>query len=274
MSNKTNLLVPIDFTEVTENAFTFALDIAKDHHTSIILLHIVSYPTDRLEAEQKLKNLINKHVKDNEVEVDFRVVIGKVLTDIGIIADSIGVDLIIMGTHSTSIWQKIFGSPAMSVVSNSSVPFVLIQKKTDFSKINTIVMTLDMAVETTQVVRHAARFAKIFHSKLYLVARNYTDELLRKNIHVNLIIVNDYLQKNNLEMEIKLLDDKDFEKALVDFCKEVNANLLAATYYKETFQMFSSNIVQELAENNLGIPVLTYNGEDSSIPSNFGFITT
>lgn len=271
---KTKFLVPIDFTESTEDAFVFTLDAAKYHKTSIVLLHIISDPNDRVAAEQKLNQLIAKHVKDNSVEVDTRVVIGKVLTDIGIIAESIDVDLIVMGTHSTSMWQKIFGSPAMSVVSNSNVPIILTQKNTEFAKIKTIVMTLNMAKESIQVVKYAAKIAKLFNSKLYLVAQKYNDELLMKKININLILANTYLKDEGLNATIELIEDANFEKSLLNFCKEVNANLLAATYYPETFQMFSANLVQELAGNDLGLPVMTFYGEDSAIASNFGFITT
>jgi nucleotide-binding universal stress UspA family protein len=273
MITKTKFLVPIDFTEVTEDAFVFALDAAKYHKTNIVLLHIISDPNDRIGAEQKLNQLIAKHVKDNSVEVDTRVVIGKVLTDIGVIADSIGVDLVVMGTHSTSMWQKIFGSPAMSVVSNSNVPIILTQKNTEFAKIKNIVMTLNLAKESIQVVKYAAKIAKMFNSQLFLVARKYNDENFMKKININLILANSFLKEEGLNADIELLDDSNFERALLDFCKQVDANLLAATYYPESFQLFSANLVQELAGNELGLPVMTFYGEDSAIASNFGFIT-
>lgn len=273
MSSTTKFLVPIDFTEVTEDAFVFALDVAKYHKSNIVLLHIISDPNDRVGAEQKLLQLITKHVKDSGVNVETRVVLGKVLKDIGVIADSIGVDLVIMGTHSTSMWQKIFGSPAMSVVSNSNVPIILTQKDTEFAKIKNIVMTINLAKESIQVVKYAAKIAKIFNSNLFLVAKKYNDELLMKKLKINLILTNDYLRDEGIKAEVELLDDSNFEKSLLNFCKKVDANLLAATYYPESFQMFTANLVQELAENELGIPVMTFYGEDSAIASNFGFIT-
>lgn len=272
MATKNSLLIPIDFTEVTEKALAFAVDMAKYHKTSIVLLHIISDPNDRIAAEQKLELLIKKY-DNNEIEMDKRVVIGKVLTDIGVIADSIGVDLIIMGTHSTNIWQKIFGSPAMSVVSNSDVPIILIQKESEFSKIKNIVMTLDLAKESTQVVRYAAKIAKLFNSKIYLVAQKYNDELLMQKININLRLANNYLLEEGLNTEVELIEDTKYEKSLLDFCKTVNADLLATTYYQETFHMFSANLVQELSQNSLGLPVMTLNGEDTSLGTSFGFIT-
>lgn len=272
MITKFHFLVPIDFTPVTENALVFALDAAKYNKGNIVLLHIISHSNERLVAESKLRDLIQKH-KVDDVVIEIRVVVGKVLKDIGIIAESIGVELIVMGTHGTSIWQKIFGSPAMSVVSNSKVPIVLTQEDTTFEKIKTIVMTINLSKESIQVVKHAAKIARIFKSTIILVGQRYSDKGFMKKIEVNLTVATNYLQQAGLDANIHLLDEAGFEKQLIDYCKIVNADLLAATYYQDSFQFFSNNLVQVLAENKLGIPVITFDGEDTSTGSQFGFIT-
>lgn len=272
MATQFQYLVPIDFTPVTENALVFAMDAAKHNKGELVLLHIISHPKERIAAEKNLRDLATKY-HTPEVTVSIRVVIGKVLRDIGIIADSIGVRLIIMGTHSPSIWQKIFGSPALSVISNSNVPIVLIQEDTSFHKIKSIVMTIDLAKESVQVVKHASKVAQVFNSKLFLVGQRYNDEGLMQKIQINLHVANGYLKDHNLPATIQLLDSADFEKNLIEYCREVKADLLAATYYQDTFHLFSSNLVQSLSENELAIPVMTFDGEDTSSGSQFGFIT-
>jgi nucleotide-binding universal stress UspA family protein len=265
-------LVPIDFTPVTENALVFALDAAKYNQGDIVLLHIISHTKERIAAEKNLRDLAAKY-ENPDVKITTRVVIGKVLRDIGIIADSIGVQLIIMGTHNSSMWHKIFGSPAMSVVSNSNVPIILTQQDTSFHKIKSIVMTVDLARESVQVVRYASKVAQVFNSKLFLVGQRYSDEGLMQKIEVNLRVANGYLKEQGLETSIHLLDSTGFEKHLIDYCREVDADLLAATHYQDMFSLFSTNLVQSLAQNELAIPVMTLDGEDTSSGSQFGFIT-
>lgn len=273
MANTFHYLVPIDFTPVTENALVFALDAAKHNQGDIVLLHIISHSKERIAAEKNLRDLAAKY-ENPEVKISTRVVIGKVLRDIGIIADSIGVQLIIMGTHSTSIWQKIFGSPALSVISNSNVPIILTQQDTSFHKIKSIVMTVDLARESVQVARYAARVAQVFNSKVYLVGQRYADEGLMQKIEVNLRVASNYLQDQGVAaVSIHLLDESNYEKNIIAYCREVSADLLAATCYQDMFSIFSSNLVQNLAENELAIPVMTFDGEDTSSGSQFGFIT-
>ncbi|WP_343747303.1 universal stress protein [Fluviicola sp.] len=265
-------LVPIDFTPVTENALVFALDAAKYNHGDIVLLHIIAHAKERIPAEKNLRDLAAKY-QSPDVKITTRVVIGKVLRDIGLIADSIGVQLVIMGTHNTSAWQKIFGSPAMSVVSNSNVPIVLTQQDTSFHKIKSIVMTVDLARESVQVVKYASQVAKVFNSKIYLVGQRYSDEIFMKKIEVNLKVANGYLQDHGLETTVHLLDESNFEKGLIEYCREVKADLLAATYYQDMFTIFSTSLIQSLAQNELSIPVMTLDGEDTSSGAQFGFIT-
>ena len=90
---------------------------------------------------------------------------------------------------------------------------------------------------------------------------------------MNLRVAKSYLQDNGLSPEIHLLDSTNFEENLIEYCREVNADLLAATYYQDMFSIFSKNLVQSLAENELAIPVMTFDGEDTSSGSQFGFIT-
>ena len=94
-----------------------------------------------------------------------------------------------------------------------------------------------------------------------------------QKIEVNLRVANGYLQDHGLATTVHLLDSNNFEKNLIEYCREVNADLLAATHYQDMFSLFSANLVQSLAENELAIPVMTFDGEDTSSGSQFGFIT-
>jgi nucleotide-binding universal stress UspA family protein len=273
MTSKYTLLVPIDFTEVTENALKFALELSNLHNSGIFLLHVIQNASMRIEAEKKMDLLIQKYQEKTKHELEKKIVQGKVLTDIGLIADSIGVDLVIMGTHSPSIWSKIFGSPAMSVVSNCDVPLILTHKETELSKINSIVLTVDLVKESIQVVRYAVKMAKLFNAKVHVVAQRFSDEIFMRKANVNIRIANNYLKENKLDTEVELLSEANFEKELLHYCKTHQVDLLAATYYQETFHLFSSNLVQQLADNSFGIPIMTINGEETSLGTSFGFIT-
>jgi nucleotide-binding universal stress UspA family protein len=271
-SKFTTYVVPIDFTSTTENALRFALDISQGQNAHIILLHIVSQPVERIAAQQQLHQMIEKYATP-ENHLEYRVVTGKVLSDIGIIAESIDAKLIVMGTHDITIMGKIFGSKALEVVKNSKVPLILIQDGSNASSIKHIAMTIDLQRESIQVVKTAATIGKLFRSKVTLVGQRFEDSLLQKKIEINTKIATDYLRQHGLETTISMLPESHFETELIQFCKENGVDLLAATYYEETFRLFSSNLVSSLSHNELKIPVMTFDGEDTSSGSQFGFIT-
>ena len=96
---------------------------AETSHSTVILLHVVSKPTAVDEAREKL-NKITADVKDkHKVNVEVLVRIGNIFEDIPNVAQEYDVSLIFMGTHGATGWQKIVGSDALKVITNSGAPF-------------------------------------------------------------------------------------------------------------------------------------------------------
>lgn len=271
-TKKLTYLVPIDFTKETNNALLFAKDLAHGKEHQITLVHIVSNETERNMAEIKLRALAEEHHTDGTA-VKALVFVGSILADIGKVAQSVEASLIIMGTHHSSVFQKIMGSNAMKVVSNSEVPLILLQGETHFHAIKTIVMSLDLEKESIQVVKAAAATAKLFGATVQLVAPEQNDEFFKRRIELNLRVAQNYLRENGLTTEIHFLNHSGFAKALISYCEEKQANLLAATYYQEGFALFTENLVEALAHNSLNLPVMTINGENTSSATQFGFLT-
>lgn len=265
-------VVPIDFTSSTENALKFALEVASGHEAQLILLHIISDYKDRIGATQRLNELIRLNQHD-KVTMEARVVTGKVLSDIGMIAESLDAQLIVMGTHGLSMLGKIFGSKALEVVKHSKVPLILLQEGSKFHEINSIAMTIDLSRESIQVVKAASSLSKLLNAKVTLIGQHYNDAIFMKKIDVNLRVANDYLLQHGVETKIELLSEVHFIENLIQYCKENNVDMIAATYYEETFSLFSTKLIDTLANNALKIPVLTFDGEDTSSGTPFGFIT-
>lgn len=267
----TTYLVPIDFTFETENALMFALALAEKQAHKVVLLHIITNENERIAAEVKLSELV---ATTNDVAIEATVIIGNVLHDIGVIAEGIGASLIVMGTHGeVGLLSKILGSKTMRVLANSKVPIIIAQKETRFHTINTIVMTLDLEKESIQVVKHATKIGQLFDSKVVLVAAEQTDEFLQHKIELNLKLSRNYLNEHGLNTEIHLVSSKGYVKNLLAYCEEIGADMLAATYYQDSFFSFSEHLIKALATNSLQIPVMTFDGESTSSGSQFGFLT-
>ena len=103
---------------------------------------------------------------NDQIDVRSIVRVGNIFDDIGDAASELGVSLIIMGTHGASGWQKITGSYALKVITNSSVPFIVVQDQLmNDTGYDSIVVPLDLNNETKQKLEMVASIAHYFDSK-------------------------------------------------------------------------------------------------------------
>ncbi|QER41254.1 universal stress protein [Thermodesulfobacterium sp. TA1] len=139
-----NILVPVDFSEVSEFVAEWAKDFAKKLnakvHVVFVLEDFAAYEglygsiktlTDLenvlLESAQKsMEEFIKKHFADYP-EAQSIIVKGDVVEKIIETGQKLQADLIIMGTHGRKGLDKIlFGSVANGVVKNSPIPVLTI----------------------------------------------------------------------------------------------------------------------------------------------------
>ncbi len=121
------LVIPIDFTSVTEHAINYAIVLFASQEKELILLHILTDLKEN-QAEDKLKALQEKY-NDTSAAISYRIEKGKIFDDIGRIAESIDADFVVMGTHDTNRVSKLFGSKAIKVITDSKVPFITVQEE-------------------------------------------------------------------------------------------------------------------------------------------------
>ena len=265
------ILVAVDFTEVSHNAIDAALDIADPAKDTVLLLHIIASESDRAEAEYKIKSLVESHTHSG-VKISTLVVEGSVLKDIGKIAESAAATLVIFGTHGVHGFQKMFGSNALKVVSHTKVPLLIVQKKVSLKSPKHIVMTIDLERDSVQVVKAAASLAERFKSKIHLVAGRHEDPQFKSMVSVNLNVCKEYLTRVHVDHEVHLLEREHFVDHLFQLCHDIHAELLAATYYPDTINLFSAKFVEGLVNNRMGIPVITIDAENTGAGSQFSFI--
>ena len=162
-------IVPYDFTPVADNALNHALTAAQlVVDARVYVLHLVSKTKEIEAAEQKLTAVLSSITTTVEVVSSVRV--GSIFEEIGEFASEHHAELIFMGTHGISGWQKIAGSNAMKVITGSLVPFVVVQdKKIGLNGYDSIVVPLDLNVETKQKLGYVANIATYFKSHVHIV---------------------------------------------------------------------------------------------------------
>ena len=268
-------LVPHDFSEISNSATRLALDLAEANDGCAYLLHIVSKDSEKAEARRIFQNLVSKMSKEDQKRLTTKVIVGDLYEDMGKAGDLLKASLIVMGTHGAKGMQKLFVSHAVKMISNASTPFLITQGKKKVEKINTIVMPFSFAKESIQIITFASAMAKKFKAKIHLVGYHDSDQWLEHKTQSNQLIARRHLTDQGVEHEIINLTKKEsYEKELLVYSKSVDADIIAAAYFKEGILPSPNSFIQMMIENENQIPILTVNAAELTvINSNFSFMS-
>jgi len=121
------IIVPTDFTSVSEVAIRYANELASLTKSQIHLLHIVDKENERAGAEAQMKDQANKLGIGSVGTVT---AVGNIFEDIPDTAERENAELIVMGTHGLRGMQFIVGSNALRVVSEGNVARLASRDKT------------------------------------------------------------------------------------------------------------------------------------------------
>lgn len=268
----TKLLVPTDFTEVAHTAINHAVRIAETTKGEVILLNVVkskeevSPATEKMAEEEKIAKSFYSDCKVKSV-----VRIGNIFDDIGQAADEIGANLIIMGTHGASGWQKVVGSHALKVITNSSVPFIVVQKQIMRPSVyDNIVVPLDLHNETKQKLEIVSSMANYFKSKVHLISPYESDEFLLHKLKANIAWGKKYLSGKGVKSDAHIgAKGANFIDEILNLTADVDADLISIMNLQKNslMGMLGSAYEQSLITNELQTPVLCVNPLTTTVSS-------
>jgi len=203
-------------------------------------------------------------------QIRSRIRIGNIFDDIGTTAAEIGAELIFMGTHGATGWQKIVGSHALKVITQSEVPFIVVQEKgIKETGYDDIVAPLDLHKSTKQKLEIVANMAKYFNSKVHIITPKETDEFLLNQLERNIYFAKNYLGERDIEFTTKMADKGGFDDQIIEHANNVNADLICIMNLQKNSLMgmglLGSNYEQRLITNDSEIPVLLVNPIDTGI---------
>jgi len=171
------ILVPTDFSDPCANAADHAIKIAQIVKFKVVLFHVINKDSESLFAgekdinaavENKLKHLVSELKKQNQgVEIDYMFQEGSIFDLIHEVADDIGANMILLGTHGKKGMQHLLGSYAMKVITKSKIPTLVVQKK-PYSGYKNILLPVNSFTEPRQKVGIAISVSKMFGSTIHI----------------------------------------------------------------------------------------------------------
>ena len=261
--NKDAVLVPIDFTDVSEFAIDHAIEIAKISRRKIYLLHVVSKRITSgklMLLQETLDNHISGIMKRTRLKVSYLLVEGNIFTTISEVAGKVGAEFIVMGMHGKKGVQHIVGSYAYKVVKSSKIPVLLVKHMHHHVGYKNIVLPINFSKKRVHKIAEAKKFARYFDATIRIFGFQSTHnkaKIINKEALLN--SVREVFNKENIRVTIDLLVNPgyDWAEALMKYAEDIDADLImmVADNPGRIQDMFSSNATERIIDK-ADVPIL------------------
>ncbi len=166
-----SVLVPLDGSDLAEEALGYAVPIARRHDSQIHLVFVIGHDADASEDDEARKYLSSLSER-LELDAEMHVRIGAPADEIIETVDDLDDALIVMTTHGrTGIGRWFYGSVADKVVHAADAPVLLLRSGAgtlDGGNIQKILSPVDGSAYSEAALGWAKSMAKTFDSELYI----------------------------------------------------------------------------------------------------------
>lgn len=258
------IVVPSDFTAVSNVAIRYACEIGKSTKSDVHLLHIVKNASEMADAQEKLANQAAEHKKQNGYDIKIITRVGNIFDDIPNVAVEEKAELIVMGTHGLQGMQFIVGSHALRIITESKVPLIVVQGGSEqVAKVRRILVPLDLHQETKQKLRIACDVAEKFNAEIHLISPKEKDEFLHNRLARNISYGEGYLEQRKIAYKTTITESGSggFVKELLKYAKYAEIDLICIlnTAEERLVHALGVDSEQKIITNESAIPVMILN---------------
>lgn len=285
------ILVPIDFSQPSQNAARFAVMLAAKSNSEVKLLHVFNSPvvdmipfTDVASIQIDFDmnyNILHKTAKEklakfHEDLVEFAKEIGADTVPIGytlregyaaygIIETSqkYKPGIIVMGTKGEGFKStELVGSVANEVSAETHLPLLVIPEKAvlkGIDEVKNVLYATNFDDSDYVSIRKLLRILSPFNIKLHCV--HVTDKPDSTSIVAHSSSLKDYFKviSPSLAVECSVIESKDMVKSFMDVIKEKQINLVALTTIKRSmiYKLFNHSLSKQMIYQS-DVPVLLF----------------
>lgn len=286
MNNKyqvRNIIVPLDFSESSIEAFKEALSMAKSFETSIHLVHVmnfsaqvfpwssevIDYEKITQNIETKIKEMIAELNSEN-VAITYEIREGSVTKEVLLAAQSKEASLILMSTHGASGIEEFFiGSNASKLVASSPIPVLSLRPNSKGLEFKNIAMPIDNTIHTRdkapQVTALAQKYGSMVHIGV-MMTDDDEDEVKRSRLRVKQL--QDHFDLNGVKYTTQELSGDDIVEMTLIYSDSKHVDLVAIMTDQEAgANIFVGSNAQRIV-NKSKRPVLSVAPRGSSLGIN------
>jgi nucleotide-binding universal stress UspA family protein len=270
-----SILVPIDFSETSENALKYAVGIANYLSFKIVLLHVDSMPIMNNEF-QDVSYLVNKSreeylellnskalqlKKDNFLNgnIEYFASTGELKTTIEGFISEHNIDYVVMGITGcdSAITQFLLGSNAVALSKNSNVPLFIIPKNYQYKPIKKMVYACQLEAKDPVGIIKVKVLNAIFGSSLFVLHVIPNDHFLSKK-ESDIEYFNEQKLKQ-VNHQTYVVQSDDVSETIIDFIgnHDIDIIIMEQKNYSFLERIVHASATKELAFKS-PIPLLTF----------------
>ena len=271
------ILVPVDFSQKSEEALKVAAKIARKMDGEIYVLHLLDIPSGEIDiiegnqvpkgpmammlferTHEKFDEFLDKDYLDN-IPVYEEVMTNAPVEGISEFANKNNIDFIVMGSHGTSGLEEFFvGSNTEKVVRTSKIPVLVIKKPANDFKVEKVVVAGKFLGKNMTEFNKIMKFLKIFNPEVYLLRVNTISNF--KSTKELEEVFDNFLKKVPEYQDLKpvIYNDYTVQEGVFNFAEKVDADMIAlATRGRQGIMHFLTDSIAENVVNATKRNILT-----------------
>jgi nucleotide-binding universal stress UspA family protein len=267
------LLIPVDFSETSEAAIEFGIQLAQKCSYHVMLLHSVdlvhTYESMYMDVphvqsftqqvindmEVRLENLYRQTHREGMVMTK-HLTTGTLIQDIKKIVDEYHVDLIVMGTNGASGLKEFFvGSNTEKVVRLVNCPVISIPSHADVRSIRKILVPIDLSEIRPSFLMQVSHFQQLFSAAMEFVWVKTPHDI--ENIDLITDEVNNLLSEYEVaSSSFTVIKDVFTQDGILNYAMLTDADMIAmATHARRGIAHWFSGSLTEDVVNHAHIPL-------------------
>lgn len=278
-----HIIVPIDFSEESINGLRLALIFANKFKARLQMVYVQKFPSElgrvgfeeeKRRADVEFEKLIKEFSPKfhDEAKLDYIVKKGKIYREVVNQAQAFDDSVIVSSTHGASGFEELFmGSNSFKIVSAAENPVISIRHGAVPREIKTIILPIDISVETRQKVLLTAEIAKIFEAEVHVLGVSTTRaEDIDAKIEAYSKQVCEYLKERGIKHVKHRLVGENMVNTIIDFALDTEANLVSImTEQNDGLANFILGSYAQQMLNKSPVPVLSITPKRTFIKGTF-----
>lgn len=269
------ILFPTDFSEVSNNAFVYALKLAENIKAEIITLHVYDLPIvenegfpnyllelyDVVEVGQfenykgqipVLRDIAQKYQLEH-IKLSHQLVMGDLVGNIKEICKNENIEYVVMGTKGASGLKETFlGSTAGNVIAETDAFVLAIPENCQYHSITNIAFTSRFKEKDRKALHKIIKIAKGFNAQVHClyVRTSHSD--------VKEVTMQDWkFVFSEFDVQFHVIESEHVKDTILNFTDNEKIDLLAMLHYKRNFleELFHHSLTKSIA-HHIQIPIL------------------